>query len=431
MGFYRNIISNAGATAVGSMAQLLLILVLSRLLDITAFAVFITSTAVVGFSEMASDYGVRMWATQRFALKKAPEQIFRTALAVKTSFSLLLVIAILLLPFEMLSIEQALVISLIACTQPSTDPLLWYLRGKERLDVEAAITLSWRIGNVVIIAVLANLTGDVTHLLIAWLFSNLTRIAVEWRIPLVRGVKVAGDEADQAVGLSKVMSVAGQVLPIGTAFIIIAIYQRLGVLILGEISVAETVAHFGAAYTLAASVGFVATSITASSFPKLARAVDSSDWNNATAVASQKLQLVMMLIMPVCVLGILIAPWVIELLYPSSFSPATVAMKALLPGLYISCINLSLKYLMNALNHNWADVVSVVLGMTVFVVLVFSARNEELLLITGLAWGLGELAIFLVKWAVLRKSSQDIRVKLCHHPLIYLALVCVFLISEY
>lgn len=424
MSYTRNILSNAGATAIGSAVQLILMLGLVRWLSVPDFAVFVTATAIVGFGEMASDFGVRIWSTRQFATRASSEGILGPALLSKAIFSVLSVLVILLLPFQHMTPPQVLLAALIACTQPSTDPLLWYLRGKERLDIEAAITLSWRIGNAITVGLGAMLNGDVTLLLGLWLFSNIVRGFFEWRKSHMLDLTNAPLFDGAGIG-SQVLSVIRLSFPLGVAFLVMAIYQRMGVLILGEISTPETVAFFGVAFTLVTSAGFVATSITVSSFPRLVRTVKGKDWERLGEITNQKLVLVMAVFFPTCFLGMFVAPWVIRTLYPETYSTSAIAMIALLPGLYISTINFALKYLMNVLNYNWMDVISVCIGMLVFTFSLIGFKEQNLLLTAGIAWGIGETAIFAIKWAVLRSDKRTRRVKLSRHLFIYLLLLLV------
>ena len=426
MSLRRNILSNAGATAIGSLIQLILVLLLARWLDVGEFAVFITATAVVGFGEMASDFGVRIWGTRQFSVKDSVSGILGPALLSKTSTSLLLILIILLLPFQLLTTKQALLAGIIACTQPSTDPLLWFMRGKERLDIEAVITLGWRTANALVLGATAWFDFGVTSLLAAWLACNLVRVAIEWRVPLLGQLRLSPLFEGQHVR-AQVVGVLRQSFPIGIAFLVMAIYQRLGILMLGEIAPPETVSHFGAAFTLVASAGFVATSITVSSFPRLARAAEAGDWADVCAITNNKLKMVMAVFLPACLLGMFAAPWIVHLLYPAAYQDAAIAIVALLPGLYISSVNFALKYLMNTLHNNWMDVISVLSGITVFVLILLLAGGDVLLLVAGAAWGIGEAVIFVVKWRVLRHNKKTRSIELRLHLISYLFLLVVML----
>jgi len=420
--FRRNVLSHAGATAVGSIAQLALILALSHWLTVAAFASFLTAVAVVGIGEMASDFGVRVWAIRQFALAKPVQRILAPTLLVKVGYSLLLVTIVMVLPLSLLDEKQVLLAALIAGTQPSTDPLLWFLRGKERLDVEAAVVLTWRIGNVILLAGLALMGFGVTALLLGWLVTNLVRGLTTWGLPWLAPLRQYSSWT-MAGMMREAWSVTRLAFPIGTAFMAMAVYHRLGVLMLGELSQPQVVAWYGAAFTLVASVGFVATSISVSSFPALSRAAEVGAWNEASKIVYRKLHWVMLVFLPGCIMGIFLSTYVIGLLYPPSYAPAATAMVALLPGLYISTINLALKFVLNVLHLNWADVISVVFGIVFFAVVLLSATPKDVLRLVGFSWSLGELAIFMVKWSFLRRDGRITGLSLGQHVLVFIVLM--------
>ncbi len=400
----RNVLSNATATAIGSVIQVCLILGLSRWLSMKDFASFLTAVAVIGFGEMASDFGVRIWATREFAVQDSAKKTLVSAVSAKSIYSTLLLIVVMLLHLSLLSFEESFLAALIAITQPSTDPLLWFLRGRERLDVEAWVRLGWRMVNAGLLSILAIIKCGVSILLIGWLLTNILRFFLTWQLPWLKSLK----EEKVLNWFRNVLDgkkIAWKVFPIGIAFLSMALYHRMGVLILGEISVPKVVALFGAAFTLVASAGFVATSITVSSFPMLARAIEKKTWDEALVIARRKVKWIMWLFAPGCIVGGILAPWIIKILYPPSYNLATVTVLALLPGLYISVINFSLKYLLHALGLSKADAISVGFGIIVFATILLIAPSASLLAVAGFGWGLGEIAIFCGKYVAIKKHK--------------------------
>lgn len=427
---YKNIVSNATGTAIGSLIQLALIFLLARFLSVHEFAVYLTSVSIVGVGEIGSDFGTRVWATKQFAIVEHPHASLSSSLASKLFFSISLGIVLFLYSPSLLSFPQLLLVLFIAIMQPSTDPFLWYLRGVERLDVEAVVVLGWRFFNAMAIAILAFAGFGVTALLSVWVTANLLRMLLEWRLPMLRPLRrdktssiLSGNFAVNGMRLIRT------VIPIGLAFFLMALYQRVGVLLLGEVADAHAVAIYGAAFTLVASAGFVGTSITVSSFPQLARAIEGQDWKSAEATASRKLRLIMAFFFPACIVGGLIAPLVIRLLYPASYSGAVGIVLALLPGLYISTVNFALKYLLNALALNWIDALSAGVGIITFAAVVVIPGWHLIAEAAGWAWGAGEAVIFIIKWMALLRDGR-MRLPVGRHLLLFLLLVGVFLLMR-
>ena len=421
--FYKNIFSNAGASAINSAVQLFLILFLARGLSVEAFAGFLTASAVIAVGEIASDFGTRIWATKKFAVSLHPKQIFVYSLLAKTVFSALFLGIVLAIPLKMLDLTKALFAVAIAMTQPQSDPLIWYLRGKERLDIEAIIVISWKVASAVTIALIAIFFGKITTLLATWLIFNIVRILIEWRLQFLDPLK----EGTISFELKNFwLKVIYEAFPIGLAFLLMALYQRLGVILLGEISDSNTVALYGAAFTLVASSGFLATSITISSFAPMVKKISLRDWEQTQKVIARNLNLIMMVFLPACIFGALIAPFAISIIYPPKFIRATIVVFALLPGLYISTINFGLKYSLNALGLNWIDTLSAACGIIVFSTMLIIPEWRSILEISGWAWGIGELSIFIIKWFAIRKDAR-IKIRLWHHVAIFLSLTLLSL----
>ena len=199
--YKRNIISNTTGNAVNSVIQLGLLFVLLRALNDTAYAAFLNASYLVVLLEMASDYGGRIWATREFSVSSSPKSVLIRSVHCKLFYTLLSAAALSLIPFSTLSTTAFLLSVLVACTQPSTDPLLWFLRGRERLDIEAVVVLVSRVAIAIGIVVATMLWYELRALLIIWLVGNLTRMLVESRLKVISpllangGVVSGGEES--------------------------------------------------------------------------------------------------------------------------------------------------------------------------------------------------------------------------------------------
>jgi O-antigen/teichoic acid export membrane protein len=190
--------------------------------------------------------------------------------------------------------------------------------------------------------------------------------------------------------------------PVGLTFLLMALFQRVAVLLLGHRGDVREVAWFGAAFSLVSSAGFLATSITVSSFAGLSRAADAGNWVAVTELTRRTLRWIGLVFFPSCLVGGFTAPWIVKLLYPDDFTPAAAAILYLLPGLYISSLNFALKYLLSALQMNWLDTLTVALGLSVLIFGILAAPTNNLLRSAALAWSGGELAILLTRGWLLR-----------------------------
>lgn len=397
--FWRNTLFNSSASVVSLSAQLFLVVTLANFLSIAEYAAYIAAAAVVAVGEMASDFGARIWAVKQFATTdhvKANLKVFARAKIVTSS---VFCVGLFFVPFGTLPKTLLLPVALIATTQPSTDPFLWLLRGKERLDIEASITVLWRLATVLLLIISAFLGGRIETLLILWCISNIIRMFITSRLPVVRSqlkenIFKNNDEVST-------LHVLRNSLPIGMAFFAMTLFQRLGVFMLDRMGTNEDIAIYGAAFTLVASAGFVSTALTVSSFPSLAKAVQVNDTNRITSLTSSTILLVLIAMLCIGLGGITLAPLIFSILYPDAFSSASLVMVWLLPGLLVSSVNHFLKYTLNAITLSWVDLATVLMGLAIFVVSIHYSPIEALSIRTAFSWVLAELLIFILKASVL------------------------------
>ena len=407
--FGRNIISNAGGNAIHSVIQLGLLFVLIRKLDDTSYAAFLNATFLVGLLEMASDYGARIWATREFSVSESPRSVLKNSVYCKVFYTLVSALALSLIPFNTLTAFDFLLSVLVASTQPSTDPLLWYLRGRERLDIEAVVVLAFRV--IVAIGMLAAtmLGFGLQVLLLIWLVGNILRMLVEWRFDAVKAVRNSGALVTSEGGAvnaataatTSIATTIRYVFPVGTAFVLTSFFQRATVFLLDVFATPQDVKIYGTAFKVVSTSGFVATGVFVSSFAMLAKAIAANDVDVIKAVIRRKLLLVTLFFAPFCLLGILLSVPVSDLFHSKQFTDIARVTVLLMPGLYLSCINMGLKYTLNAYELNWQDVGSVVLGIFVLVCATVFHGSLTWCESAALGWGLGEAALMSARLGLL------------------------------
>lgn len=402
--YRKNVISNAGANAFGSIIQFALVFFLVHWLPVHEFAIYITIAALVAVGEMLSDFGLRIWAQRHFAIQNDAATPFAIASSTKIVFSVVFGMALMMYPWHGMDTWQVSIAVLIAVTQPPSDPMLWFLRGKERLDIEAVVLIGWRFFNAVAILLVGMLGKGIDGILITWLSVNVLRLIIEAGINLIRPLWRQARQVP--VALADVYKAARQAMPIGLSFVLLSLYHRLGVFLIGEHGTPTDVALFGAVFTLVASAGFVATSITVAGFSPLSRAIEANSLAEATAICHRKLRLIGLVFFPSCLIGMLIGPGVIGLLYPPNYFPAGEAMPLLLAALFLSTINLALKYALNALKYNWQDAASASFGIATFIAVYLLPPWHSPPVGAAFAWCMAEGIVFLLKLITLRKDKR-------------------------
>jgi O-antigen/teichoic acid export membrane protein len=243
-------------------------------------------------------------------------------------------------------------------------------------------------------------------LLTAWLGANLLRVIAETRVPLCSSLFVPREMKNRD-WLRQSLDLIGTLFPIGSALLLMTLLTRLGVILLGHLGSPEDVAIYGSAFTFSVASGFVASSITFASFPRLTRALECGEGKEVAAILNSKFRLITIVFGLGCTIGILFGPPVLLLLLGTKLALSGWVMVVLMPGLYISCINFGIKYTLNAMGYYWSDAVSVLFGMVIFLVVLLGTHVLPLAYTAALAWGLGELAIFLFRLAILRRHNRQ------------------------
>ncbi|MEO0132961.1 MAG: oligosaccharide flippase family protein [candidate division WOR-3 bacterium] len=397
-----NVIFNAGGTLAGFVLQFGLLIILARLLSISDYAGYLMAAAIIGVAEMISDFGTRVWAMKHFALPHSSSKVMRLAIESKIIFSLIGGVLLSVIPIRTVGLLILFLSFLIAITQPNTDPLLWNLRGKERLDLEAVIVLAWKALVTLSLAAAAFLGYSLAVLLTLWLISNILRIAFELRLPMTPSLQIQGDAGAGEVGLRGVTKVICQVFPIGVSMFLMNIYSRMGVFVLDRIGTALNVAVYGTAFNLAWSLSFIATSITLAYFPRLSQSLQECNTAKTMTILDKKIKMITAVYLVVCLGVIVLGPLIVPMLYGKGLTEAGMVMVLLAPGLYLWCINFALKFTLNAMGRNWSDTFSVVVGILVFFAAFWSLRQTNLPQAAAAAWGLGEFGAFAIKMVALK-----------------------------
>lgn len=447
--FVVNVVSNAGGSSLNSILQLLLLLALGRLLENSVYAAYFTACSIIAIGEVASDFGTRLWAVRRFAGSGNARQTFLDCVSNKLLFSLLAIAVLALLPINTLPFSALVLAVMVATTQPSSDPFLWYLRGKERLDIEAGLVLSCRIAIVAALIGAALFDIQLTTLLLAWLACNVIRMLAESRLDICRPLFAAtGAKPLGAVGTlsgrvfrsgsredfrfasssklltssaTPVISPTGlnfgnvwnnvvEVAPIGLSLLLAPMFTQSALLFVTIYGTDTSVTQFGAAFRLVLAAGFVGTSIVVSSFARLSKAIDGDDRQACRKIIRTKFLLLTAALVPICVGGMLlsvpVASLVAELTQKPDLATAGGVMVWLMPGLYLSCVNMGAKFTLNAFGLNRQDVLAMLIGFLTLVVAFQLTSLLSLPIRAALCWTAGELAVLISRLTFLKFQNR-------------------------
>ncbi|GAB5439805.1 MAG: hypothetical protein Fues2KO_01540 [Fuerstiella sp.] len=400
----RNVLSNAGSNAFNSVLQLGLLAFLFYHLSETAYAAFLLATFVVGVLEMASDYGTRIWATRSFATATDVRSVLLRSIQCKCCFSLLSGVVFALLPMNSLPATGFWMCVLIAATQPASDPLLWFLRAKERLDVEAGVVMIFRTLATAGILAAAVVRTDLLVFLSIWLVANIGRMVIEWNLRSVEPLRRAPIRRESDIAEFAVVVRAA--VPIGTAFVLTSLFQRLSIFLLEAFATPADLKSYGTAFKVVSTSGFVATSICVSSFAMLTRAVSDCDQQRQTAIVRRKLQMVTLLFLPAAMVGTLLTVPMADILRSAELTAVAEVATWLMPGLYVSCINMGLKYTLNAYSLDWQDVLTVLCGSCVLIVTTVCIGSAHWAFAAAIGWFCGELTVAICRIVLLQRQQK-------------------------
>lgn len=412
--FGRNVVSNSGANAVHAAMQLGLICLLFRWLNDVDYAAFLMAGYLIGLLEIASDYGGRLWATREFAVTESAEIVLRHSFALKGFYTLAGILIFSFLPFATLSPLALGLCVLIGFTQPGTDPFLWQLRGHERLDIEAAVVLAARTSIVIAMAVAAWFGGGMLVLLAIWLIGNVTRMAFTFRsfsslkqIQKQPTTATPDQLAQERRNPDRLSSIIGNVFPLGTALVLTCVFQRLSLYLLENHATTVEFNIYATAFKFVNTSGAIATAVFVSSFAALSRAIESNDRTALQQVIRRMLTLVTIFFLPVCLAGIWLIEPMAQFIPNRNVGQVATVLVLLMPGLYVSCVNMGLKYTLNAFQLNWMDVAAVAVGIvTLTTTTLIFAQNTNWWLAGAFGWFVGESVLLGARLLLLRSQQK-------------------------
>lgn len=186
-------------------------------------------------------------------------------------------------------------------------------------------------------------------------------------------------------------------------------FTQCAVLFVAVYGTASQITEFGAAFRLAMAAGFVGTSIVVSSFARLSKAIADKDDAAARQILRTKFLLLMAAFTPICICGMLLSVPVAELISRLTMKPdlatAGHVMVLLMPGLYLSSINMGAKFSLNAFGLNRQDVVAMLVGFMTLVVAFQAASSFALPVRAALCWMSGEVAVLTLRFSFLKAQN--------------------------
>jgi len=394
----RQYIRNVSAAVVGSVAmgiaQVLLLGFLARFLSSGYMADFVFALMLVRVSEVISDFGARIEVTRDVARR---QQRCRHGVVApfgqKIFFTGILIGFYVMLPLGGLSPVEKALCGAAGFFETYTDPFLWWWRGRERLDVEAAFRAGGRILVAVALGLGAFLGLGLTALLIIWLTVGVVRWAVEgrrWR----RETAEIGTEwfhvEPISLSLAKTWRLIRLSFPAGISLFILSLSQRLGVILIGVSGAKQQLAGFGPIVALVGAGGLIVTAMTAAAFPGMSRAYHAGETAVFEGMVARKTCWIAGIMLMAAVVGVAVGPGMIALYLGRRFGGYAEVMVLAMPAYYYSGVAYWQKYVSNAMRLDWGDTVVLVLGILSFVG-IFYAQSGRGAKAAVIAWSASEI----------------------------------------
>ena len=190
----------------------------------------------------------------------------------------------------------------------------------------------------------------------------------------------------------------------------VIVWQRSELLFLGRLSTAAQVSFYAVPFALTERVtDLIPGAVLGVLLPGLAYAQASSDPTRFAAVFGQAMRYLTFLTLPIVVVGIVLAPYVIGILYGPSFAPATTVLRILLISVAFGVIGQASRSALLGMEAQGrllkTGAVAAVLSIVLDLVLIPRWGATGAAIANTIVQGTWALTIFLPLWRNLRSGS--------------------------
>jgi O-antigen/teichoic acid export membrane protein len=406
---------NAFYLLLGQVASTVLSIVLSaalgRTLGAEDFGRYFLLVTMSTFAFVFVDWGQSAYLVREAARNPAATEVllgsalvFRTAAAAGAAVVTALVTR--LLGYD--GRTQALSALMVVCSLPLalSQPYSYLFRGRDRMDLDAAVTIAAKAVTVALTVPALFLGGRLVAVIMATGAGGIGAFAVA--TALARRLRLARPHA----AWPTVRDIASGGAPIAAFFIAIAVQPYIDVIVLSRLAPASSVGWYGAARNIVGVLMAPATIVAAAAFPQLSRAASRPDELGPAVRAALR---------PLLGLGalasvgtFLFADLAVSLIYGrDKFGPAATVLTFFSPTLLLFFVDMLLGNVVTALGRTrelaLAKFVNVMISTTlaVFLVPLFQARVGNGGLGLVLAFGTSEVVMLAAFLAVVPRGTLD------------------------
>ena len=338
------------ADTIGRGLQFVLVYLAQRALGPAVYGEFTYAVAIGIVLAPLTDLGVQLIVTREIARNTAnAARIAGTGLAIKFMLTAIVVAILIVISHTRSSDTQAAVIALgLAMIFNSFVEYFGYvLRGLQRVEVEAAITLIMR-GLVFALGLIALVNrAGLMGLAMAYALGSSLAVIGSYRLLRRRFIQAA----DAFVDFGSLRRLLCEALPLGGAIAISILYTRTSIFMLASLSDSSAVGVYGVAQKLTEPLAIIPAAIMAAVFPALTHDLAQHGYASTRRLRGRTIGALAIIGLIIAGAGWIGGPWLINRLYGDQYVGATIALQLLALSVLMTFVNYALTHFLIAINR--------------------------------------------------------------------------------
>jgi O-antigen/teichoic acid export membrane protein len=338
------------ADTIGRGLQFVLVYLAQRALGPAVYGEFTYAVAIGIVLAPLTDLGVQLIVTREIARNTAnAARIAGTGLAIKFMLTAIVVAILIVISHTRSSDMQpaAIALGLAMIFNSFVEYFGYVLRGLQRVEVEAAITLIMR-GLVFALGLIA-LIEHAGLMGLAMAYALGSGLAVVGSYGLLRRRFIPA--AEVLVDFGSLRQLLREALPLGGAIAISILYTRTSIFMLDALSDSSAVGVYGVAQKLTEPLAIIPAAIMAAVFPALTHAVAQHGYASTHRLRVRTIGTLAIIGLIIAGAGWIGGPWLLDRLYGDQYIGAAIALQLLALSVLMTFVNYALTHFLIAINR--------------------------------------------------------------------------------
>lgn len=317
-----------GGQIIGRLLRATIVIYAARVLGAHDWGTFSYALGIAAFLTVFTDIGVNAYITRELARGTGLErQYLGTAFAIKLILIFIVCgITLTLLPWLSIDEQSKILIPillLVFIVDTIRDLGSALSRALERMEIEAGVGIFTNFAIALLGFILLRSMGSATALAYAYAIGSglglLAMIGILW--PYCKGIS-------RTIQLHLAPEILRTAWPFGLLGIMGAVMLNSDIIIIGWLRTVTEVGYYAATQKIILLAYVLPGMVASSVFPVTARLVGTNP-EKAKLILEQATTLMLIIAIPIAVLTILFAPWIIELLFGVAYLPGLTTLKIL------------------------------------------------------------------------------------------------------